>query len=350
LRDFVGLLIDLVHFPVKFKVQPVTGPGSRGGLLIETPRFKLMRTYDAPPAFRLESSFRGVVSYDSDGMPVPIRGVELEMMRGMKPAQQLADRVALDFRAREFAAEANIKAAAAQQQLAADVASLEQFNVQAAAVNERVLPLLQETAGAPAADTDPDKLNTWWYDRLGYSYEPPEQVQVAQNAFPQIAPPHLTTCFAAGTPVRTMEGLQPIEKIRTGDLVLSQDVASGALEFRPILVVHHNPPNRTLRIALSDDQVLVASVYHRFWRSGKGWAQARELKPGDMLRSLGSTIRVVSIEPGLVEPLYNLDVSQNRSFFVGTSNVLVHDNTLPPVRHACFDEPPVIEAAPTVSP
>jgi hypothetical protein len=142
-----------------------------------------------------------------------------------------------------------------------------------------------------------------------------------------------------------MEGLQPIEKIRTGDLVLSQDVATGELEFRPILVVHHNPPNRTLRITLSDDDVLIASVYHRFWRSGEGWAQARDLKPGDRLRTLGSTLRVVSVEPGSVEPLYNLDVAQNRSFFAGNGNVLVHDNTLPPARQALFDETPSFEPA-----
>ncbi len=243
-------------------------------------------------------------------------------------------------------AAANLKAAAAQQQLIADVSAIEQFNSQAAAINERVLPILQETVGAPATSADPDSLNKWWYDKLGYNYEPPQQVQVTQNAFPQLPPPTLTTCFVAGTPVRTMEGFLPIEKIRTGDLVLSQDVTSGALEFRPILVVHHNPPNRTLRITLSDNHVLVASIYHRFWRSGKGWAQARELKSGDLLRSLGSTLRVVSVEPGKVEPLFNLDVAQNRSFFVGESNVLVHDNTLPPARLIHFDQPPNLEDVP----
>ena len=86
--------------------------------------------------------------------------------------------------------------------------------------------------------------------------------------FRRATPPSLTTCFAAGTPVRTMEGFRPIEQIRPGDLVLSQDVATGGLDFRPIVMVHHNAPNQTLRITLSDDEILVASVYHRFWRAG----------------------------------------------------------------------------------
>jgi hypothetical protein len=142
-----------------------------------------------------------------------------------------------------------------------------------------------------------------------------------------------------------MEGFQPIEKVRTGDLVLSQDVATGQLDFRPVLVVHHNAPNQTLRITLSNDDILVASVYHRFWRAGKGWAQARDLSAGDILRTLGNSLRVVAVETGAVEPLYNLDVAQNRSFFVGSACVLVHDNTLPPARLTCFDEPPNLDVA-----
>jgi hypothetical protein len=69
------------------------------------------------------------------------------------------------------------------------------------------------------------------------------------------------------------------------------------------------------------------------------------LKSGDVLRTLGSTLRVLAVEPGPVEPLFNLDVAQNRTFFAGSGNVLVHDNTLPPARHALFDETPNIELA-----
>ncbi len=87
-RDYVGALIDLVQFPVQYKVQAVTGPGSRGGLLIDTPRFRLLRTYSAPAAFHLTSSFRGTVVYDADGMPVPYRGVELQQLSSMKPANR----------------------------------------------------------------------------------------------------------------------------------------------------------------------------------------------------------------------------------------------------------------------
>jgi hypothetical protein len=88
-------------------------------------------------------------------------------------------------------------------------------------------------------------------------------------------------------------------------------------------------------------------VYHRFWRSGVGWFLARELKPGDTLRLLGGQVKVASIEPGDVVPVYNLSVARKRTFFVGSAGVLVHDNTLPNARLAPFDAPPVIKPAAT---
>ena len=339
-REYVGLLISLIQFPIKYRYQPITGPGTQGGLLIETPRFVMLRTYETPAPFSLECSFAGTVMFNGDGMPIPFTGFDMNLILSMNRLEAAKYNLALNARAQQLMNDANMLAAAAQRQLAADVGVIERANNQTAALSGAALPVLQEAAGAPAACTDPDALNKWWNDRLGYSYEPPPQTEMVVDAFPEIPPPVLISCFVAGTPVRTGQGLAPIERIQPGDLVLSQDVTTGALGFRPVLRIHHNPPNRTVRIKLSDNQVVVPSIYHRFWLSGRGWAQARDLKPGDVLRALGGTLQVVSAEPGAAEPVYNLDVADNRSFFVGKSDVLVHDNTLPPARQAAFDVTP----------
>jgi hypothetical protein len=65
--------------------------------------------------------------------------------------------------------------------------------------------------------------------------------------------------------------------------------------------------------------MLVSSVYHRFWRSGLGLgsALARNLKPGDVLRTLEDQVRVVAIAPDDAVPVYNLDVSQKRTWSFG---------------------------------
>ena len=119
------------------------------------------------------------------------------------------------------------------------------------------------------------------------------------------------------------------------------------MSYQPILVVHHNPPGKTLRVLLDNGETLVASIYHRFWRAGQGWAMARELKEGDILRTLRGRSRVISVTQGQVVPVFNLDVAQTRTFFVGEHAALVHDNTLPDPHLAPFDAAPELAALPS---
>ena len=100
-------------------------------------------------------------------------------------------------------------------------------------------------APSDLADDDDDAWHIWYYERIGYRYTPPPKVVAAANALLQMTTPTVMSCFAAGTPIRTLEGPRPIESLRTGDQVLSQDVATGALAFRPVLAVHHNAPDKT---------------------------------------------------------------------------------------------------------
>jgi hypothetical protein len=154
------------------------------------------------------------------------------------------------------------------------------------------------------------------------------------------------SCFGAGTPVHTLSGVQAIETLKEGDRVLTQDTKTGALGFKPILVVHRNPPSPTYRIALGDETV-VSSHFHRFWKAGQGWVMARDLKPGDTVRTLGGLVQVGAIESDEVQPVFNLDVADDADFFVGRQGALVHDNTLPDLRQAPFDAPANLAAATT---
>ncbi len=339
LRDYGAALVDQIHAPMRYQlVQDVGGPGRPGALEVETARFKMLRTYDAPAPFRLGTSFFGYVGYDGNGLPVVASGRELNRMGGEKPVRREADIEAIESRTVAMIAEANMKAAAARERLAADIRDIEETNLRDAATNGRVAAVLREVAGAPALkDDDEDGWHRWYYDKIGYRYEPPVKVVLLQSASPQLPPPRITSCFVAGTPVRTREGQRPIETLRVGDQVLSQDAATGALSFEPIMAVHHNPPGATVRVAMDSGETVVASTYHRFWLPGRGWAMARDLKAGDPLRTLGGRAKVVSATAGEVVPVFNLDVAHSRTFFVGLHDVLVHDNTLPDPHLIPFD-------------
>jgi len=256
--------------------------------------------------------------------------------------------------------EAQKSAITAQIQLQSDVATVEAYNAGVNEGNTRVAQVLKDATGQDLGQ-DREAWKGWWVDQLGYSYKRPyeqpvptmvENVPIAYT--PQPVLPTTTyqviatgfqrmSCFGAGTPVRTLLGPQPIESLRVGDQVLTQDLETGELGYKPILVVHHNPPSPTFLIKLDGDTI-VSSPFHRFWKSGKGWVMARNLKAGDTLRLLDASATVESAAQGPVQPVYNLDVAEDHDFFAGRRSALVHDNTLPDFRQAPFDADPGLSA------
>jgi hypothetical protein len=122
-----------------------------------------------------------------------------------------------------------------------------------------------------------------------------------------------------------------------------QDTRTGSLGFQPVVAVYHNPPGATLRVTLGDDAV-VATGIHRFWKAGKGWAMARDLKPGDAIRTLGGVAKVELVEDEKVQPVFNLEVAEGHSFLVGKLGVLVHDNSAVEPTTSPFDASTVADA------
>jgi hypothetical protein len=346
-RDYLQTLVDLVHTPATYALQPVQGPGSGGFLVVDTPRYRLERSYDAPPPFAINSTFRGFVGFDLNGMPLAMTGDELSSW-AFRPnvgsgagvlASALAGEYVIAQAERRTAmqiAAANLKAAAAREWLMADIRGIEQSNARAQDVNARVGAILRDAFNAPEMKDDEDARHRWYFDRVGYNYTPPARAFVTDSV-PTLPPPILYSCFAAGTVVRTREDPRAIEQIRPGDRVLCQDTASGALGFESVLVIHHNPPARTVRLVLENGEVLIPSIYHRFWICGQGWVMPRDLKPGDALRVLRGRVAIDRAEPGEVVPIYNLDVARDHTFFVGGYDYLVHDNTLPGAEATPFD-------------
>ncbi len=132
-------------------------------------------------------------------------------------------------------------------------------------------------------------------------------------------------CFVAGTPVMTVLGPRPIESIKPGDRVLSQNVDTGELAYKTV-------QDRTLRQSVklikvtAGDESLVATPGHVFFVAGRGWQVAKHLQVGDRLCRLGQTALVESLEEQPRSEVYNLVVSDFHTFFAGNSRLLVHDD------------------------
>ena len=185
-------------------------------------------------------------------------------------------------------------------------------NVTIATTNENALAALKGVTGKDFG-LDRDAWLAWWTDRQGYAFkaaprpDPAQKLTLTQFVDPYPTPRH--SCFAAGTPVRTLDGPRPIEDLKVGDRVLTQDTATGALSYQPVLAVFHNPPAATLRVRLGGEAI-VATGIHRFWKAGKGWTMARDLKPGDPIRRSAGSPAVESVEPDRVQPVFNLEVAE----------------------------------------
>ena len=250
--------------------------------------------------------------------------------------------------------EAQRSAQTSQQQLASDVAELEKVNASVRSLNEPTLHALGAVTGKDFGD-NPAAWSKWWTDQQGYVFaqaqttDKPTIVEDIPSGYTPTAVPQVTngplvnighSCFAAGTSVRTIDGDRPIESVRPGDLVLVQDIRTGALGYQAVVNAYHNPPSSTWKVKLgrADDSV-VATAIHRFWKAGQGWTMTRDLKAGDLVRTLGGVAEVSAVDPDRVQPVFNLEVGEGHNFLVGKLGALVHDNSLIEPTPDPFDAP-----------
>ncbi|MGP0070098.1 MAG: polymorphic toxin-type HINT domain-containing protein [Isosphaeraceae bacterium] len=262
--------------------------------------------------------------------------------------------------------DAQRSAQVARAQMAGDVKAIQDYNAPILDANRRARQVLSEAVGTDKGD-DRSAWIKWMVDLFGLAYAPQKSSseettvieQVPLDYQPQAAPPTFQaamtgisvhhSCFGAGTSVQTIDGPRPIEDLRSGDVVLTQDPRTGELKYQPLINVFHNPPNPTFRVEL-DGESVVATGIHRLWKAGKGWTMVRELKPGDILRTLGGTATVKSVVEEKVQPVFNLQVADGESYFVGRTGVLAHDNsTINPTPEPFDAVEPVAVSKPTAA-
>ncbi len=140
-KDFALDLVEAIHEPAIYAVEPVRGPGTSGMLVVDTPRFRLERRYDVAPVVELDSTFFGYVGYDPNGLPVAIKGRELITIENDLQSGRYEKAAAVlreaEIRTAEFIAEANFKAQYAQQTLASDVKAIALANAKITETNQR---------------------------------------------------------------------------------------------------------------------------------------------------------------------------------------------------------------------
>jgi hypothetical protein len=136
-------------------------------------------------------------------------------------------------------------------------------------------------------------------------------------------------CFVAGTPVLYPDGTRrPIESVNLGDLVLARDEFTGVVAPQRVekTYVHHNREAFTLDFGTS---ALGTTSVHPFY-TDRGWVKAAELRAGmDCHRDDGSRVTIQNVIHPLAQrqTVYNLEVENFHTYFVGAQGVWVHNKS-----------------------
>ena len=135
-------------------------------------------------------------------------------------------------------------------------------------------------------------------------------------------------CFIAGTAILTGLGARLIENIEKGDLVWAKDPQTGEVALKRVVQTFVHESNELVNI-VAGGEVITATTNHPFYVASKGWTAALELRAGDMLVRLDGTYVIVEfVQHEILEnpiKVYNFEVEDFHTYFVGTDGLLVHN-------------------------
>jgi hypothetical protein len=157
--------------------------------------------------------------------------------------------------------------------------------------------------------------------------------KTTESALPEVTGTALEGfCFAAGTLVATCAaGEQPIEMLQVGDQVLSRNDETGVMECRPIVRTFKRTAHDLAAVTVADahgnDETLHATLDHRFWLDGRGWTKLRDLSTGDAMWSPRGqpTVAVEARTEVGASSVYNIEVEEDHTYFVGRDLIWVHN-------------------------
>lgn len=135
-------------------------------------------------------------------------------------------------------------------------------------------------------------------------------------------------CFIAGTMVLTEDGNIPIEEVEEGDYVYAENLETGEKGLKRVLQTFINESDELIHIYVNKEEIVATSL-HPFYVSEKGWIGAVDLRAGDILvLQNGEYVIVELVQHEILEApiaVYNFEVEDFHTYYVGESSVLVHN-------------------------
>ena len=136
------------------------------------------------------------------------------------------------------------------------------------------------------------------------------------------------SCFVAGTLVMAVAGMVAIEKIKSGDKVISTDPETMETSPKTVLETYIREVTTLVHLTVNGEEI-VTTVDHPFYVKNQGFIKAGELIVGDELLDVnGNVLLVENFDVELTdEPVkvYNFQVEDYHTYHVSGFGVLVHN-------------------------
>lgn len=140
-----------------------------------------------------------------------------------------------------------------------------------------------------------------------------------------------TSCFVAGTAILAKDGYIPIEQIQAGDYVYAEDTDTYEKAFKKVLRTFESETSRLVHVCVNGERI-ITTPEHPFYVVNNGWIEASRLKEGDVL--ILANGQSTSVDKIICEQLpapivvYNFEVDEFHTYYVGESSVLVHNTCI----------------------
>ncbi|MBX7058879.1 MAG: peptidoglycan DD-metalloendopeptidase family protein [Leptospirales bacterium] len=118
-----------------------------------------------------------------------------------------------------------------------------------------------------------------------------------------------------------------IQEIIPGDIVLSYNESTQAVEPKRVVQTFVRQTDRIYHVRYSNGAEFETTFNHEFYVKDAGWVQAKQLRAGDVSLLANGGERMIAGVNGEAryETVYNFEVQDNHSYFVGRDAVLVHN-------------------------
>ena len=85
-----------------------------------------------------------------------------------------------------------------------------------------------------------------------------------------------------GTLVKTRYGFRTIERLKTGDRVMTRD-NNGEFVFKPVVAIRMKTPDSVIKISLGKESITIDPEHKFYLPQTDEWCPAKNLSPGSVL-------------------------------------------------------------------